>query len=169
MTRPGYFQPGSADPYVFLLSEEQLADVALEAVPEVKAVSPRLSMTGLISHDEVTIGFSGEAVDPEKDADLGIGQLMATTVMSNTRYLFSKVCSNFLLLSTIAVIAIGMSLVLTILYSDDSTIALHTFILPYLMITIPSLFCVAVLSVLFEILFYEQRIVQYILFFALFF
>ena len=35
-----------------------------------KVVSPRLSLTGLISHGDVTIGFIGEGVDPEKDADL---------------------------------------------------------------------------------------------------
>jgi len=73
VTRPGYFQTGSADPYAFLLPEQQLEDVSLEAIPEVKAVSPRLVLTGLISHGDVTIGFSGEGVDPEKDADLGKG------------------------------------------------------------------------------------------------
>ncbi len=114
------------------------------------------------------VGFFLVQGSIKKDADLGIGQLMGATVMSNTRYLFSKVCSNFLLLATIAVIAIGMSVVLTVLYSDDPTITLHTFILPYLMITIPSLFCVAVFSIFFEVLFFEQRIVQYILFFGLF-
>jgi len=73
ITKPGYFQAGSADPYAFLLPEQQLEKVDLDAIPEVKAVSPRLAFTGLISHDEVTIGFIGEGVDPEKDADLSKG------------------------------------------------------------------------------------------------
>ena len=70
VTRPDYFQAGSADPFAYLLPDQLLEQVNLEAVPEVKVVSPRLAFTGLISHGEVTIGFIGEGVDPEKDADL---------------------------------------------------------------------------------------------------
>jgi putative ABC transport system permease protein len=73
MTKPGYFKSGSADPYAFLLPEQQLERINLEAITEVKAVSPRLAFTGLISHGEVTIGFIGEGVDPEKDIDLSKG------------------------------------------------------------------------------------------------
>ena len=73
MTKPGYFKSGSADPYAFLLPEQQLERINLEAITEVKAVSPRLAFTGLISHGEVTIGFIGEGVDPEKDVDLSKG------------------------------------------------------------------------------------------------
>ena len=70
VTRPGYFEAGSADPFGYLLPEELLDQVNLEAVPGVEALSPRLAFTGLISHGDVTIGFIGEGVDPEKDADL---------------------------------------------------------------------------------------------------
>jgi len=70
VTRPDYFKVGSADPFAFLLPEDLLEQVNLEAIPAVDIVSPRLAFTGLISHDEVTIGFIGEGVDPEKDAEL---------------------------------------------------------------------------------------------------
>ena len=70
VTRPGYFQAGSADPFAFLLPELLLEKVNLETVQGVKVLSPRLSFTGLISYGDVTIGFTGEGVDPEKDADL---------------------------------------------------------------------------------------------------
>ncbi len=70
VTRPDYFQVGSADPFAFLLPQELLEQVDFESIPQVSAVSPRLAFTGLISHDDVTIGFIGEGVDPEKDADL---------------------------------------------------------------------------------------------------
>ena len=73
ITKPGYFQAGSSDPYAFLLSEQQLDKVNLEEIHEIKEVSPRLAVTGLISHGEVTIGFIGEGVDPEKDVDLSKG------------------------------------------------------------------------------------------------
>lgn len=70
VTRPGYFQAGSADPFAYLLPDRLLEQVNLEAVPEVNVVSPRLAFTGLISHGDVTIGFVGEGVDPGKDEDL---------------------------------------------------------------------------------------------------
>jgi putative ABC transport system permease protein len=70
VTRPGYFESGSADPFAYLLPDQPLESVNFEAIPGVTAVSPRLAFTGLISHDDVTIGFIGEGVDPEKDADL---------------------------------------------------------------------------------------------------
>ena len=78
VTKPGYFQVGSADPYAFLLPEQQLENIHLEAIPEVTAVSPRLVLTGLISHGDVTIGFIGEGVDPQKDAGLGKGLKIVT-------------------------------------------------------------------------------------------
>jgi putative ABC transport system permease protein len=70
VTRPDYFQAGSADPFAYLLPDELLEQVNLEAEPEVEVVSPRLALTGLISHGEVTIGFIGEGVDAEKDVAL---------------------------------------------------------------------------------------------------
>ena len=73
VTRPGYFQTGSANPFSFLLPEQQVEQVNLEAIPEVEVVSPRLAVTGLISHGDVTIGFIGEGVDPVKDTDLSKG------------------------------------------------------------------------------------------------
>lgn len=70
MTRPDYFQGGSADPFAFLLEEEQVGELGLEGIQEVSVVSPRLAVTGLISHGDLTIGFIAEGVDPEKDARL---------------------------------------------------------------------------------------------------
>lgn len=70
MTRPGYFELGSADPYDYLLPDSLDEQVDLESVPEISVVSPRLAITGLISHDELTTGFIGEGVDPGKDAAL---------------------------------------------------------------------------------------------------
>jgi len=70
LTRPGYFELGTADPYNYLLPDDLGETVDLQAVPEISIVSPRLAVAGLISHDEVTTGFIGEGVDPDKDAAL---------------------------------------------------------------------------------------------------
>lgn len=71
MTRPGYFENGSADPFAYLLSDELQDQLDLQAIPEIETVSPRLIVSGLVSHDDVSIGFIGEGVDPEKDKALG--------------------------------------------------------------------------------------------------
>jgi len=70
VTRPDYFETGSADLFSYLLPDELRDQVDLEAVPEVEVVSERLVFNGLISHGDVTIGFTGEGVDPDKDAAL---------------------------------------------------------------------------------------------------
>ena len=70
VTRPDYFQAGSADPFAFLLPDELLESMNLEAAPGVKVLSPRLSFTGLISYGDVTIGFIGDGVEPEKEEEL---------------------------------------------------------------------------------------------------
>lgn len=70
VTRPGYFEAGSADPLAYLLPDRLEEEINLDAIPAVEVVSPRLVFSGLISHGDLTIGFTGEGVDPEKDAAL---------------------------------------------------------------------------------------------------
>lgn len=73
ITKSGYLDAGSADPYAYLLSDETLQQLNLEAIPGVEVVSPRLAFSGMISHGDITIGFIGDGVDPEKDAPLSRG------------------------------------------------------------------------------------------------
>ena len=70
MTSPGYFEAGSADPFAYLLSDNLHEQLDFMDLSEIEIVSPRLIISGLISHDEVSMGFIGEGVDPEKDAAL---------------------------------------------------------------------------------------------------
>ena len=67
IVRPGYFEKGIADPYSFLLPGASEELKAIEALPEVSSVTPRLAFSGLLSHGEVTIPFIGEGVDPERE------------------------------------------------------------------------------------------------------
>ena len=70
MTRPGYFEAGTSDPFAYLLPDDLHDRLNLEVTHEIKAVSPRLIISGLISHGDVSIGFIGEGIDPDKDAVL---------------------------------------------------------------------------------------------------
>ena len=67
IVRPGYFDKGIADPYSYLLPGASPQLAAIEALPEVERVTPRLAFSGLVSHGDVTIPFIGEGVDPERE------------------------------------------------------------------------------------------------------
>ena len=71
VTRAGYREAGTADPFAYLLPTRSDALAAIERTPGVQLVAPRLSFSGLISRGESTISFIADGVDPEKEAKLG--------------------------------------------------------------------------------------------------
>jgi len=70
MTRPNYFESGTSDPFAYLLSDDMHDRLNLEVIHEIETISPRLVISGLVSHGDVSIGFIGEGVDPDKDVVL---------------------------------------------------------------------------------------------------
>ena len=64
IVRPGYFDKGIADPYSFLLPEQSSEQSGIEKMSGFQSLAPRLSFSGLISHDDTTIAFIGEGIDP---------------------------------------------------------------------------------------------------------
>jgi putative ABC transport system permease protein len=67
IVRPGYFEKGIADPYAFLLPGNSPEEESLRGSPGITSVTPRLAFSGLVSFDEVTVGFSGEGIDPVRE------------------------------------------------------------------------------------------------------
>lgn len=67
ITRPGYHEGGKADPFAYLLPEDNSALAAIRDQPEVVSVTPRLSFNGLISHAESSLSFIAEGIDPTVD------------------------------------------------------------------------------------------------------
>lgn len=72
IVRPGYFEAGKADPYAFLLPDSlpKLNETS-DDVNQIKAIVPRLSFSGLISHGDATLSFIGEGVDPQEQVYFG--------------------------------------------------------------------------------------------------
>jgi len=68
--KPGYLQSGIADPFAFLLDADTNREQAVEKLPHVALITPRLSFNGLASHEESTISFIGEGVDPAREEHL---------------------------------------------------------------------------------------------------
>jgi putative ABC transport system permease protein len=64
IVQPAFFEKGIADPYAFLLPADSLEQKAIEAIPGIVALTPRLVLSGLISHGETTLSFAGEGIDP---------------------------------------------------------------------------------------------------------
>ena len=72
--RPGYLNAGAANPHAYVLPEHSPQRSAIESMPGVKLVAPRLAVTGLISHGETTIAFVAEGVDPKKQKEAVLSQ-----------------------------------------------------------------------------------------------
>ncbi len=69
IVKPGYFATGKADPYRFLFPDDLTQKLSKnftlddDSLP-IKAIVPRLSFSGLLSHGDATLSFIGEGVDP---------------------------------------------------------------------------------------------------------
>jgi len=70
VTRKDYYERGVADPFNYLLPRSSAEFNRIEAIDGVEVVAPRMSLTGLASHDDATLSFMGEGVEPERDVRL---------------------------------------------------------------------------------------------------
>jgi putative ABC transport system permease protein len=68
VARAGYRAGGTADPLAFLIPSDAAIRGALEATPHVAVVAPRLAFSGLVSREDATLSFIGEAVAPGREA-----------------------------------------------------------------------------------------------------
>lgn len=66
ISRPGFQEEGRSDPFRYLLPRD-LAVLNDRQIPHLRAVAPRLMVTGLISRGDATVSFIGEGIDPARD------------------------------------------------------------------------------------------------------
>jgi hypothetical protein len=104
----------------------------------------------------------------KKDADTGVGAIIAASPLSNSTYLFAKALSNFLVLFTITIAVFAMSILLFFVRSNAEPFELSQFILPYLLVPVPAILLVASLAVVAESLLYRYPLLMNIGFFILF-
>jgi hypothetical protein len=114
------------------------------------------------------IGFFLVNSSIKKDIDTEVGMIIATTGISSFSYLFLKALGNFLILLTIASLSFIMSLLLFFLRSSGYPFELQHFFLPYLFVTVPSLFLISSLAVFAEVLVVRRSVLMHIGFFILF-
>jgi hypothetical protein len=114
------------------------------------------------------IGFFLVNNSVKKDIETEVGMIIATTRVSNFQYLFSKLISNFLVLLSIMGLVIAMSIAVFFYRSSGFSFDISQFILPYLFVTVPSLFLISSLAVVGEVFFGKRSVIQYFGFFFLF-
>ena len=70
IVKQGYFESGVADPYSYLIKDDAFDKGPIENLSDVKALTPRIAFSGLISKDDTTVTFLGEGVRPESEGDV---------------------------------------------------------------------------------------------------
>lgn len=104
----------------------------------------------------------------KKDIDTELGLIIATTPITNFAYLLSKTLSNYFVLLTIAGITFVVSLIMFFVRSSGYPSILSDFVIPYLLLALPSLFIISTLAVVAEVYLGKSAILQYIVFVLLF-
>jgi hypothetical protein len=103
----------------------------------------------------------------KRDKETGVGQIIATTSISNFGYLLAKAFSNFCVLLTIVFIIILMAFGLYV-FRGESNFDSIQFLMPYFFATIPSIFLVSVVAIVFEVIFGNKTNLMNVAFFFLF-
>lgn len=114
------------------------------------------------------IGFYLVNNSIKRDRETGVGQIIATTSVSNFDYLLAKALSNFCVLLTITLVIILMALGIFIFRGESGNFDFIQFLMPYLLVTVPSVFLVSVLAIVFEIIFGNKTNLLNVAFFCLF-
>jgi hypothetical protein len=103
----------------------------------------------------------------KKDIDTEVGLIIATTPISNFKYLLSKQLSNYLVLCTIASCTFVVSLCMFAFRGTGYPFILSNFVLPYLFFALPALLLVASMAVVAEVFLGKRSILQFIIYFFL--
>jgi hypothetical protein len=114
------------------------------------------------------IGFYLVNSGIKTDYDTKVGQIIATTTIRNFAYLVAKALSNFLVLLTILLMVGIMSVTLFFIYNAGYAFEPLQFIKPYVLITIPALFVISIIAVLFEVFLLRYSSLQNIGYFFVF-
>lgn len=87
VVRPNYHSSGRSDAFAYLLPADGAVLDMLAKEPGVRAVAPRLSFSGLVSHGETTISFVGEGINPGRETELSRSLIIAegTTLREDDR------------------------------------------------------------------------------------
>ena len=109
------------------------------------------AVVGLMSSLYVAL-FSFYAIKGSlsRDVDTGVGQIIASTLISKRLYILGKWLSNFAVLFVLVILVVVAAGVLQLVRGEDMTIDVWQLAAPSLIIAVPTMGLVAALAVLFE-------------------
>jgi putative ABC transport system permease protein len=67
VSRAGYHEEGTADPFRFFLDDGDAVRMAVSGLPHVTALASRVEFSGLISRGDTTTSFIGEGIEPQRE------------------------------------------------------------------------------------------------------
>ena len=105
----------------------------------------------------------------KRDTHTNVGNIIATTQVKNISYLNSKMFSNLLVFLSISIPVLFMGMMLFFIYGDGSIFRLSDFIKPYVLVCLPVFVLTSGLALLLEAVFKSRTVLQYMVFFILFF
>lgn len=114
------------------------------------------------------IGFYLFSNGVRRDRVTGVGQIIATTSVTNFRYLTAKAGSNFLVLMTIVSVVFVVAVGLVVFQGGAYEISVAQLLLPYLLAVVPSMIFLSAVTVLFEVVFGRRTNVMNVVFFFTF-
>ena len=86
----------------------------------------------------------------DRDRQTRVGEILAAAPISKFEYVLSKVFSNFAVLATVALALVLSAMVTQLVRAEDTHLQLSQFFLPYLCLTLPSMWFIAAVAALFE-------------------
>jgi hypothetical protein len=98
------------------------------------------------------IGFYLVKNSVERDRHTGVGQILAGTRMGRFTYVAGKVTSDFAVLAAMVVVMTVVAAVMQQVLGEDRRVDLIALVSPFVLITLPTLFVVSAVAVLFEVI-----------------
>lgn len=86
-----------------------------------------------------------------EDKQLNIGQMIAAAPISKTRYIYGKLITNFSVLMTLQLIFMAALIMMQLIQRESTSILMMQYIQPLLFVTVPYLFVLASLTILFDV------------------
>ncbi|WP_256758465.1 hypothetical protein [Cohnella sp. WQ 127256] len=155
-----FFVPPSDAGYVTLYMDEYRGIYNSAWVGGSVAISTTLFLT--------LFGFYLVKSSIQRDDRNKVGPIIAATPVEKLHYLLGKACSNYTVLFTIVSVIMLMSLTMQLVRGEVMQVELWPLLSPFLLLTLPFMFVVAALAVLFESLKVLRGMLGNVIFFILF-
>ena len=86
----------------------------------------------------------------ERDEKTKVGQIIASTQIKNSTYIFGKFLSNLLVMSFMVLIIIVLAIIMQLVRAEDTAINLHQLVAPFLFSTMPVIIMISAVAIFFE-------------------